>query len=247
MIVDSHCHLRDDRYVGPEWEVEDAIAFMDAVGIAKAVVFQAWKSTRMSIETTEAAVAEYPDRLIPYVYAVPHFERPVLPEIENAIVRRGFRGIKMHKGDCRFAEYLTDPVMELAQELDVPCLVDFKGEADPARRIAEKLPRLKLIIAHLGQCIGTDASVLDKFIAIAEEHPAVLLDASAVVLTEKIAEAAQRIGSERVLWGTDAPAPGDPDAVKRNLAEINAMDLSATEKEDILGRNILRLLERNGL
>jgi len=245
MIVDSHCHLRDDRFAGPEWEVDDVIAFMDAAGIGRAVVFQAWQSTQSSVEAAEAAVAKYPSRLIPYVYAVPHYERPVLPEIENAIERRGFRGIKMHKGDCRFAEYLTDPVMELAQELQVPCLVDFKGEADAARRIAEKFPRLKLIIAHLGQCISTDGAVLDKFITIAEAHPNVLLDASAVALTEKIAEAVQRIGSKRVLWGTDAPAPGDPDAVKRNLAEIDAMGLSATEKQDILGRNILRLLESN--
>jgi len=243
MIIDSHCHLRDDRYVGPEWTPERLVACMDAAGVAKSVVFQAWHSTRTSIEAAEAAVKKYPDRLIPYVYAVPHYERPVAKELEDAIRHRGFQGIKMHRGACRFAEHLTDPVMELAERLDVPCLVDFKGEAEPARRIARKFPRLKLIIAHLGQCIGPDEAVLDKFIAIAEECPNVFLDASAVILHGKILEAVRKIGSSRVLWGSDAPDPGKPDVVKSDLARINAMDLTEAEKEDVLGGAVARLLK----
>jgi hypothetical protein len=51
------------------------VEIMDKVGIDKSIVFAMSTTTRHSIELAEKGVGKYPDRLIPYVYALPHSRR----------------------------------------------------------------------------------------------------------------------------------------------------------------------------
>lgn len=50
------------------------------MGIDKSVVFAMSTTTRCSIEMALEAVRKYPDRLIPFVYALPSYERVELEE-----------------------------------------------------------------------------------------------------------------------------------------------------------------------
>lgn len=120
MIIDAHCHLKHGDAEKTEFAAEDVVRSMDATGINKSVVFAMSTTTRHSIDLAEQAVAQFPDRLIPYVYALPSYERPVVTELEEAISERGFRGIKIHLGECTLADYVIDPVMELAGRLARP-------------------------------------------------------------------------------------------------------------------------------
>jgi predicted TIM-barrel fold metal-dependent hydrolase len=190
-------------------------------------------------------VAQYPDRLIPYAYALPSYERPVLKELEAALAGRLFRGIKIHRGECTLADYVIDPVLKLAGRFGVPCLIDATGNDAVARRLAETFPEDDLIFAHMGTYGTTNARIVDAFIKLAEDHERVRLDLSGVALEAKIGEAVRRLGAGKLVWGTDGPY-AHPDLVsfaRGELEKIRRLPIGHAEKEDILGGNIARLLK----
>jgi len=244
LIIDAHVHLKHGDVARTEYSPETIVATMDKAGIAKSVVFAMSTSTQRSIEMAESAVKRYPDRLIPYVYALPNYERPVIKEIEQALSTRGFRGIKIHVGECTLADYVVDPVLKLAGKCGVPCLIDCGGKYDAAKRMAEKFPDTFLIIAHMGRYLCTDKKLVETFIGLAESCRNVFLDVSGVVLLDMIEEAVRRIGSSRLIWGSDGPDK-KPDTVSyacAELAKIQHLSLSDKDKNNILGQTILSLL-----
>jgi hypothetical protein len=244
MVIDSHCHLKHGDTEGTEYSAEEIVEVMDEAGIDRSVVFAMQTTTRRSIEMATAAAGQYPERLIPYVYALPHYDRPVLPELQDAL-EGGFFGIKMHAGECRLKEHISDPVFDLAAEADAPVLMDLAGDLATARRLARDFPETTLILAHLGQYKCTREALIDDFISLAESHENVWLDASGVVMTWMIGEAVNRVGAERVLFGTDGPHP-NPDLAsfaQYAIKQIEMLDIADGDKEMVLGGSIQRLLE----
>ncbi len=242
-IIDSHCHLKHGG-TGKEYPPEAIVEVMDAVGIARSVVFAMSTTTVHSIEMAQRAVEAFPERLIPYVYALPGFGGAVLPQIEHAIRALGFRGIKVHAAECLLEARVLGPVLELAAQERVPCLVDCSGNAPAAERLASGFPNTPFIFAHLGRYLCTDEALIDRFIAIAQAHPNVYLDISGVVLTWKAGEAVQRLGARRVLFGTDGPHP-QPDTrtmARTELDKIASLRLSAEDAAEVLGGAVLRLI-----
>ncbi len=244
MIIDSHVHLKHGDAAATEYTPERIVEVMDAAGIERSVVFAMSTTTRRAIEMADHAVRRFPERLVPYVYALPSYERPVIDEVREAIEDLGFRGIKIHVGECGLRPYIVDPVIALAGDLGVPCLIDLAGFITTAERLATEFPRTSLIIAHFGRYLCTDTSLIEQFIALAEAHRNVYLDASGVVLTWTITEAVRRIGAERVLFGTDGPHPEPDETSKaRNaIRQIESLDISDEEKAMVLGGSVARLL-----
>jgi len=245
MIIDSHVHLKHGDAAGTQYSAEQIVEVMDEAGIDRSVVFAMSTTTRRSIQMAAEAVERFPDRLIPYAYALPSYERAAIDELAEAIEGRGFRGIKIHQGECRLSAHIADPVFALAGELGVPCLIDLGGDLTTAGRLARDFPRTKLIIAHFGRYLCTDAALIEQFIALAERHDNVWLDASGVVLGWAIAEAVGRIGAERVLFGTDGPHP-QPDLrtfARTPMRQIEMLDLGDDATAMVLGGSIARLLD----
>lgn len=244
MICDSHVHLKHGDAARTEYSPDTIVRTMDAVGIDRSVVFAMATTTRRSIRMAEAAARRFPDRLIPYVYALPSYERRVVDELAEALCERGFRGIKLHAGECRLAGYVVDPVFELAGRCGAPCLVDFAGDSAAAQRLAARFPQTTVLVAHLGKYLCTDGRLLDRFISLAEAHQSMYLDVSGVAAPAKVAEAVARVGSNRVVWGSDGPheAPDTVGFARRELAKVEALGLSEGEKADLLGGAIAGLL-----
>jgi len=161
LIVDVHAHLKHGDAAKTEYSAKDIIGVMDAVGIDRSVVFGMSTTTKHSIELAEAAVAQYPKRLIPFLYALPNYERPVLAEIRDALTNRGFRGIKIHAGEARLHPYIVDPVLKLAGEHGVPCLIDATGSVSTARRLAQSFPQTTILFAHMGAYMSRDRRMID--------------------------------------------------------------------------------------
>jgi hypothetical protein len=244
MIIDSHVHLKHGDTLRTEYDAETIVRVMEKVGIDKSVVFAMSTTTQRSIEMTRAAVERFPDRLIPYVYALPSYERPILEQIEWAVSTLGFKGIKIHAGECSLAEYVIDPVIDLAGRLGVPCLIDCMGRYDAIERMAKAFPETKIIVAHMGKYLCIDERLIDRFIALALTHHNLFLDVSGVVMPWKIQEAVQRLGADRVIFGTDGPH-GKPDVVtyaRLELEKIRMLNLSPEDEAAVLGGSIARLL-----
>ncbi|MGB9607673.1 MAG: amidohydrolase family protein [bacterium] len=244
MKIDAHLHLRDDVYVGEEGIPENLVKMMDEVGIDKAVLLRLYVPPRKAMEELEKAREKYPQRFIPFFYALPDFREPVLKLMEEAIRERNFKGIKMHAGICRLEEYIVDPVFELAGELEVPILVDPAGDYANTERLAKAFPETRMIVAHLGFYLCSDGSLIDRFISLAREYPNVFLDISGVLLVDKIEKAIEEVGCDKIIWGTDGPS-NQPDPVsftKREMEKVLRLHLKEEEEMAILGGNIARLL-----
>jgi len=209
-VIDSHVHLKHGDAAKTEYPARVIVEVMDKAGIDRSIVFAMSTTTRRSIEMAEQAVAQYPDRLIPYAYALPSYERPVLKELEAALAGRLFRGIKIHRGECTLAEYVIDPVLKLAGRFGVPCLIDATGNDAVARRLAETFPEIDPIFAHMGAYGTTNARVVDAFIELAEDHDRVRLDVS----LEELSNADHRPVS------ADRPQPAGRRSLRAGRAEI---------------------------
>ena len=244
MIVDSHCHLKHGDEKGTEYSAETIVKIMDSVGIDRSIVFAMSTTTGHSIEMAKEAIEAFPGRLIPYAYALPNYETIAIDQLEKAISRFGFKGIKIHAGECMLAEYVIDPVMELAGKLNVPCLIDCLGRYEPIKRMAKKFQKTKIIVAHFGRYLCKEEWVVERFIKLAEEYENILLDASGVVLVDKIKEAVDRVGSSRVIFGIDGPHEL-PDAVtfaRSEIEKIRKLDLGPQDEFAVLGGNIAFLI-----
>jgi predicted TIM-barrel fold metal-dependent hydrolase len=110
--------------------------------------------------------------------------------------------------------------------------------------MAREVPRTNIIVAHLGRYLCKEESLIDRFIGLAEEHNNVLLDASGVVITSKIREAVERIGSGRVIFGTDGPhkVPDTMTYARTELDKIRALNLDPRDEAAVLGGTIADLL-----
>jgi predicted TIM-barrel fold metal-dependent hydrolase len=244
MIIDSHAHLKHGDAAHTEYSPQQIVATMDAAGIDKAVVFGICTTPERAIEMARAAAEQFPARLIPYAYGLPSYTGNVLRLVERAVREYGFKGIKIHAGECTLSDYVSDPIFALAGDLGVPCLVDCCGNCTAMERPAAKFPKTRIIVAHLGLYLATDVRVIDNFIALAERRPNVLLDVSGVVQSWKIREAVQRIGSSRIVWGTDGPHPCPDTATfaRDELARVRALRLAPADEEAVLGGAIARVL-----
>ena len=243
-IIDSHAHLKHGDAERTEYSPEVIVATMDKVGISRSVVFAMSTTATRSIEMAESAVKKFPDRLIPYVYALPNYERAVIVDIERVLSGKLFRGIKIHAGECTLADYVVDPVLKVAGKYKVPCLIDLAGNYAVARRMAEGFPQTRLIVAHMGKYLSTDKGQIDRFIGLAERCGNVFLDVSGVVLVEMIEQAVRRIGSTRLLWGTDGPheKPDTAGFAREELDKIVQLKIGREDKDNILGQTALKLL-----
>ena len=245
MIIDSHVHLKHGNVDRTEYTAESIVDSMDGAGVDKTVVFAICTTAWNAIEMAADAHAEFPDRLIPYAYSLPSTERAILNDLEEAIVNRGFKGIKIHGGECTLGEYVSDPVLRLASKLGVPCLIDFVGRHKDLDRIARSFPDTKIIVAHLGQYLSSNQSLIDQFISTAEDCDNVFMDISGVVLLWKIREAVERVGASRVIWGTDGPYP-TPDLktyITTDISKVKASGISEDDLEAVLGGTISTLLD----
>jgi predicted TIM-barrel fold metal-dependent hydrolase len=201
MIIDSHVHLKHGGIVATEYTPEEIILIMDAAGVDKSVVFAISTTTKRSIEFAREAQLKYPNRLIPYAYVFPSIKENILEQLENSVTQFGFKGFKIHHGQCRYNETLSNPVFELAGSLQVPCLIDFVGHVNNLEEVARNFPKTKFIGAHLGQYLCVQPKLLEDFIVLGKKYKNIYFDISGVVLLGIIPEAIQQLGSERIFWG----------------------------------------------
>jgi len=243
LIIDSHVHLKHGDAQKTEYSAETIVEIMDEAKIDKSVVFAMSTTTQRSIEMARKAVAKFEDRLIPYVYALPSYERPVIKEIEKAISDFGFRGIKLHIGECTLERYVAEPVLKLAGRLGVPCLIDCAGRYRLIEEMARTFPETKIIVAHLGKYLCKDEALINRFIHIAKRHENIFLDVSGVVIPKKIKEAVETIGSSRVIFGTDGPQPNGAKFAIEEINKIKRLNLKPDDEQAVLGGTIAKLLK----
>jgi predicted TIM-barrel fold metal-dependent hydrolase len=86
----------------------------------------------------------------------------------------------------------------------VPVLYDVVGEVSVVELLAEQYPDVGFIIPHLGS-FADDWRAQLALIDHLERHPNVHADTSGVRRFDLLAQAVQRAGAHKILFGTDGP------------------------------------------
>lgn len=250
--IDIHTHLRAPGAIPSEEEMAEMIRLAHRHGVTRAVALgniisvggnQPSEEAITTInDNTLAATRRHPDFFIGFCYLNPAL--PVafsLAEIDRCVVRGGMQGLKFWIA-VKASDQRHDPLMERARELGAPVLYHawYKRtgqdgqESTPAEIavLARRFPQVTLVMAHLTGC--GERGVLDVL-----DLPNVLIDTSGGQPEAGLLEyAVERLGAERIVYGSDWPIRDFGAQVGRVLGAR----LTDAQRELIFHRNALRIL-----
>ena len=143
------------------------------------------------------AAREHPGRFLPYAFVNPLLGQDAHDELDRCM-ERGARGLKLHLWFHRYRLPDALPVLERAASARLPVLAHLGfGPPEDVEMVLEKVPSLKLILAHAG---------IPHFERL-WRLPGVLFDVAAPQLVSRgtIKRMVAAVGPSRVVFGSDAP------------------------------------------
>ena len=250
MIVDSHVHI--GKWIGDdslEKIIESALRngidllMVSSLGergyIAYPPVDEFVKANNCVLE----AIEKFPDNIQGLCYVNPQYPKESISEIDRCIANGPMIGIKLWIAG-KASDSSAETIAEKAIELDVPILQhawykmtgNMENESTPSdvAIMAKKYPELKIQMAHL---YGAGF----RGIADIAPYPNIYVDTGGGEPETGIIEFAMKeMGSERILFGSDAPGRGF--AVQ--LGKVKGADIPEEYKENILWKNAVRVYKR---
>jgi hypothetical protein len=205
MIIDAYQHLGLPRFQSPE----DALAVMDRASITRAMVCPF--ETCPDLAAVHYAFTTAPDRFLGLGIPLGRDRREV-EAVVAAQLRAGFAGLRLSGGDVRDSPWLLDQIGD-AGGIALVCGGDA-GLADGARtllRFLEEYPRALAIGGHFAGptdpgIFGARPAVADLF---AHERFFVIFSRQTLfepaTLTSWVRELIDRVGWQRIMWGSEAP------------------------------------------
>jgi hypothetical protein len=250
-VIDCHAHLTN--HSRKTWEADDRklIEAADKLGIDQlccSTLTPHWPASldgfRECNQWTADGMRRFPGRVLGYCYVNPGYGREALEEIRRCVGDRGFIGIKLYN-EYTCTEPVVFPIVELAIELGVPILhhaghshyfVEDQPRLSDGGHLAElarRYPEAMLICAHISG--GGD---WEWTIKAARHAPNLMLDTSGSVTDDGTVEmAAAVVGVDRLVFGCDS-------SMTAGVGKIRGANLSAADKQKILGENMMKLLRR---
>jgi len=242
MLIDSHAHMDEIESLGWIDPPERVIKFMDMAGIDKAVVSTYCNTPGIkedAIEYVAANVAKFP-RLIPYVRLDPWYGRRALDAMIKAVKTYNFKGVKFHPVHYSLHPFGDDTVniLKKAADYDIPVLFHCSDEAMclpyQIEEACRQSPETKVILAHMGGFFHkTDA------LEVAYENENVYLDTCEFPYPEDIRTAVKKLGSGKLLFGTDIPT----DNPLFEIEKIKCLGLPKEDEDNIFFKNIASILK----
>jgi predicted TIM-barrel fold metal-dependent hydrolase len=235
---------------------EDLISNMDKDGVDISVIVNySWTTHELCVATNDyvlESIARYPKRLIGFCAVSSYVDDASLKEIERC-VRGGIRGVGELRPDTQSLDYtqknIIKPFVDLVRKYKLTVLTHAtepvghvypgKGAATPELlyKFITHFPDLPVVCAHWGG--GLPFYTLMPEVREALEN--VYFDTAIspyLYRPEIYAHVSQLIGADRILFGSDFPVISQARIIK----EIQAADLPAENKEEILYGNARRLL-----
>ncbi len=246
MIIDFHTHVDRAELFGWIDPPQKLIPLLDEAGIDIAAVMTYVDLpgvNPLALEYIAEAVASYPDRLVGFIRLNPNHRDECRRLLDRAIGEFGFRGVKLHP-TTTLANPADEPTVELMRacgEYGIPVL--FHCGDDPMTTPqsiaagAAQVPETTVVLGHMGGYFH-----VDEAIAMAERHPNLVLETSAMPYPWKISEAVERVGAERVLYASDGPGCNP----RLEVEKVRMLGLPEDQERQVLGDNAARLLRIDG-
>lgn len=241
MIIDFHTHVDEAPAFGWIDPPEKVVALLDQAGIDRAVIMTYTDLPGLNpaaLEYIVEAAGRFPERLVPFVRLNPNYTDEV-PAIVRRAVELGVRGVKLHPTTTLAHPAGEATVSLLSQCADLGLPVLFHCGDDPYTTpqalglAAAAVPGCAVVLGHMGGYLH-----VEEAISVAEACPNVYLETSAMPFPRLIMTAVERVGADRVVFGSDGP--GCNPALE--LAKVRDLGLPAADEDKIIGGNAQRLL-----
>jgi len=243
VIIDAHLHVDEIPALGWSLGAAHCVRRLDEAGIERGVVMTIVDAPEVNpdaLELIAEACAAYPGRLDAFARIHPWYGDESLALLERAIVELGFKGLKLHPVTT-IAHPAGEDTLRLirkAAEHSAPTLFHCGDEplATPlaVARAAAACPEATIILGHMG-----GYAHVDEAIEVAERHPNIVLETSAMPYPDKIRAAVGRLGPERVLYASDGPACSP----RIEVEKVRLAGLGKDAERLVLGENAKRLLD----
>jgi predicted TIM-barrel fold metal-dependent hydrolase len=240
--IDFHTHVDEAPAFGWIDPPEKLIPLLDEGAIERAVVMtyrDATSQDRSPLEYVARAVAKYPERLIGFARITPSQDDSASELLRVAIGELGFAGLKLHPvGTFQPpAGPATVRLTRVAAELGVPVLFHCgdEGLTTPTaiEGLARQVPEARIVLGHMGGYFHAEEAI-----AVASRHPGIYLETSATPYPDRIRQAVEELGADRVLFGSDGP--GAPPRLE--VRKVLLSGLSAEAQAMVLRDNAIRIL-----
>ncbi len=258
LVIDAHGHNGGSwGHWVPFHDAGGIVTTLERVGIdkmcisaMKALATDVQAGNDDMIELTE----EFPHRFVGLAVANPRFVHEIDDELARCFQHEGVRGIKVHPTtyvhDYPINGPNYEPVWEFARHHNCPVLMHAGPRSEIPTcgpeliaEVARRHPQVNILIGHTGSYDSWLS--LDEHIAITKQYDNLFLETSTMNRFYRAVDyMVQKVGSERVIFGSDGPFH----SIIAEFGSIVYARISQREKEDILGRNIARLLglDNNG-
>jgi predicted TIM-barrel fold metal-dependent hydrolase len=181
---------------------------------------------------------QFPDEIIGYAALDPNYVQDWEKEIQYYHTLHKMRGLKPYYPMMRvpYNDERYDAWYRFGSDHHLFALLHYSDNfVNEVRDIAPRFPNLTLLLAHS----GTSWHVARQHVDLAKEFSNIVLEITFTSVIEGIIEyMVKEIGADRVLYGSDAPMR-DPYPQFGWVAYAN---LRETEKKNILGKNMERIL-----
>jgi predicted TIM-barrel fold metal-dependent hydrolase len=234
--IDAHAHVGFfGSWCGVGISAEEMVELMPQFGVIKSIV------SYPDNEVAFSAQKSYPDKLSALAWLNPNLGDAAVADFESYIERGLISGLKLHP---LFNAYVADdeivyPLMEIAVKNDLPVFV-HSGHPPfslpfSLGELADKFPKARVVMVHMGHGHGV---YIQSAIETAIKRDNIWLECSGMPMHTKIKEAYQRVGSERIFWGSDAPFHHY--AVEILRAEVSG--LNSKELDDVFFDNARKFM-----
>lgn len=240
---------------------ERMLAQMDFAQVAGAVITQEFIDGLQN-DYLEYVGRRWPERF--FVYGMCEFREPGFIIEAQVLKRRGFRGIKLCAG--RVADhqraageevtFTNDEFMQMYHMMEDSGMIlgleinEGSQQCDEVERIVAECPDLKIVIGHFGMANRPEwmAQIL------LAHHKNVYIDMGGVTwlfndeyypypsAIDAIREAADAVGMDKILWGSDYPRTISNITYRQSYDWIlKSTRLTDDEKRMLLGENAIRV------
>ena len=162
---------------------------------------------------------------------------------DRALNEYNLHGLKLHPWEETFeitSSFVT-PALETAATYDVPVWIHsgYYGVSNAlsVREVAHSFPKLPMVVTHGGHLNISGLSLPDAT-KLRDETENTYFELSGVYRHDFIQQSFDKIGAERILFGTNAPYFNP----KVELSRIVDADITSDEKETALSETALSLL-----
>ncbi|MFI5421731.1 MAG: amidohydrolase family protein [Nitrososphaerales archaeon] len=233
--IDLHAHIGDfGGWANVSCTDEKLVASMDLYGVEKAAVYFT------DNDLVRKAVQKYPDKLVGCIWPDPH-DSFASEKVRTALTEWKFKGVKLHPLFQAFLpnDEIVHPIMEEAGKARVPVLI-HTGHSPfslpwSVGELAENFPDVKIVMLHMGDGHGL---YIQAAINVAKRYDNLFLETSAMPMANKIREAMDVVGKDRVMYGSDIPF-GNPSV---EIAKATTLDLPDEDFERYFYLNAKKLL-----